>query len=103
MTPTTLLRRWFSFRRPQPRRPVRRAGWQLQRLEDRTLPAVSPVSLTDPSYWGDSGYGLSSMPSTGQNISPDGQNISADGQLIAFESTAENLVPNDHNGAADVF
>ena len=29
--------------------------------------------------------------------------ISADGRYVAFESTATNLVPNDTNGAADVF
>ena len=29
--------------------------------------------------------------------------ISADGQLVAFESTADNLVANDHNGTPDPF
>jgi Tol biopolymer transport system component len=64
----------------------------LEILESRTLPAIQPVSLADPSLWGATGLGASSHPS-----------ISADGQLIAFQSDADNLVPNDTNGLTDVF
>jgi hypothetical protein len=46
------------------------------------------------------------------NLAPDGQQgnnpsqfavISGDGQVVAFQSTASNLVPTDTNGVADVF
>ena len=53
---------------------------------------VQPLTLADPSLYGVSGLGDSSTPS-----------ISADGQLIAFASSADNLVPNDHDGLADAF
>jgi len=33
----------------------------------------------------------------------DAQSVSADGQIVIFASTATNLVPNDQNGASDVF
>ena len=48
---------------------------RLERLEDRVVPNVTAVSLSDPSLWGDTGFGLSAKPS-----------MSADGQRIVFES-----------------
>lgn len=65
-------------------------------LEDRQLLAVAPLTLTDPSFWGDTGYGQSSTPDLGQHIS-------ADGQRVVFTSDANNLVANDDNNATDVF
>ena len=56
-------------------------------LEDRTLMTVLPLTLADPSFFGNSAFGASSDPS-----------MSADGQLVVFETSAPNLVPNDVNG-----
>jgi hypothetical protein len=53
---------------------------------------VTPHTLADASFAGISAFGESSTPS-----------MSADGQLIAFQSIADNLVPNDTNGESDVF
>src|SRR5262249_58013850 len=53
---------------------------------------VQPLSLAEPSLWGDTGLKASSTPS-----------ISSDGQLVAFASDADNLVPNDTNGLTDTF
>lgn len=74
------------------RRQRSRPHLYLERLEDRTMMTVQPLTLADPSLYGLSGLGTSSAPS-----------ISADGQLIAFASSADNLVPNDHDGLADAF
>jgi Tol biopolymer transport system component len=64
----------------------------LEALEDRVLLTAVPLSLADPTLYGVTGLGASTQPS-----------ISADGQLIAFESRADNLVPNDSNGHPDAF
>src|SRR5262249_1290315 len=64
----------------------------VESLEERILLAVQPLTLADPTFWGNSGLGVSSAPS-----------ISADGQRIVFESDAPNLVPGDTNGTTDVF
>ncbi len=70
----------------------------LERLEDRTLPSVTPLTYQDPAYWGDTGfYGASGRWFSEQ------PSISADGQLVAFTSHANNLVPNDFNNVEDVF
>jgi hypothetical protein len=61
-------------------------------LEERSLLTVLPLTLADPSLNGITGIKESSRPS-----------ITADGQLIAFQSNADNLVPNDSNGVSDVF
>ena len=76
------------------RRPLRRWTFhpRLETLEDRTLPALSPLTLAEASLWGMSGTSSSSYPS-----------LSADGQLVVFESDAPNLVANDFNNASDVF
>lgn len=88
----TQLQKWFG----KPSRPTRHRGsWfrpGLESLEERILMTLQPVTLTDPSFWGVTGFGLS------ENVS-----MSADGQRIVFESNAENLVPNDTNGTKDVF
>ncbi len=39
----------------------------------------------------------------GGNANSHWPQITADGRFVVFESQASNLVPNDHNGAADVF
>src|SRR5450755_2183746 len=65
---------------------------QLERLEDRVVPTAQPLTLANPSQFGLSGQSASASPS-----------ISADGQLVAFSSTADNLVPNDTDNAPDVF
>lgn len=54
--------------------------------------AIEAITLAHPSFFGQSANGVSTKPS-----------MSADGQLVVFESTADDLVPNDHNGASDVF
>ena len=64
----------------------------LQPLEERRLLTIAPLTLADPSMYGASATLASSHPS-----------ISADGQLIAFESDADDLVPNDTNNQPDVF
>ena len=70
----------------------RRRGLTLEALEQRQLLTVQPVGLADPSLTGQSGMLASSAPS-----------ISADGQLVAFASSADNLVPNDSDNVADAF
>lgn len=85
----------MSFYRPRSSSWVKlahRRALRLERLEDRTLLTVQPLTLADPSLWGITGLKASSTPS-----------ISTDGQLIAFQSDADNLVPNDSNGLTDVF
>ncbi|MCA9200053.1 MAG: PD40 domain-containing protein, partial [Planctomycetales bacterium] len=64
----------------------------LERLEERELLTVAPITLAHPSFYGTSSNGISSDLS-----------MSADGQLVVFESTADDLVPNDFNGQSDVF
>ncbi|MCA9166385.1 MAG: PD40 domain-containing protein [Planctomycetales bacterium] len=64
----------------------------LERLESRRMLAISPLTWSDPSFSGVSANGVSSNAS-----------ISGDGQLVAFTSTADDLVANDFNGASDVF
>src|SRR5262245_31298528 len=81
--------------RPRRRPSARLRAWfrpRLLRLEDRVVPNVTSVSVSDPSLWGDTAFGPSAKPS-----------VSADGQRVVFESDAPNLVPNDTNAATDVF
>jgi Tol biopolymer transport system component len=66
------------------------SGWQVF-LHDRTRQANELVSV---STWGAEGDGVSGL--FGLTISPDGR-------YVAFESTADNLVPGDTNGTEDVF
>src|SRR5262245_28113143 len=86
------LARWVEAGRLPPHQPCRRARPRLERLEARLVPAVQPLTLADPTLAGLSGYGVSSRPS-----------ISSDGQFVLFQSSADNLVPNDTNGSIDVF
>jgi WD40-like Beta Propeller Repeat len=44
--------------------------------------------------------GLGGEPANGRSLWP---TISADGMIVAFQSEASNLVPNDTNGAPDIF
>src|SRR5262245_27640819 len=74
------------LRKPNRKQRGRAALRQLERLEERLAPAATPMDLADASLYGVSGQGASSHPS-----------ISADGQLVAFTSTADNLVHNDFN------
>ena len=76
------------------RRLSKRRGPRLafEPFEARMLLAVQPLTLADPAYAGLSAFGDSSTPS-----------MTDDGQLIAFQSLADNLVPNDTNGESDVF
>ena len=71
---------------------ARRRRLAIEVLEARTLLSAQPVDLADPSLYGLSGLKASSAPS-----------ISADGQLVAFASSADNLVPNDLDGSPDAF
>jgi Tol biopolymer transport system component len=66
-----------------------RARPRLEPLEDRTLPAVSLVSMSTSGVIGNS---YSNEPS-----------ISADGRYVAFHSNANNLASNDLSGNMDVF
>jgi RHS repeat-associated protein len=86
--------KWFRRLRSTARsfRRRNRLPLHLEVLEERTLLSVEPLTLADPSFWGNSGLGVSSAPS-----------ISADGQLVVFQSDAPNLVPGDTNGTTDVF
>jgi len=72
----------------------------LEPLERRVLLAVEPLTLTDPMFWGDSGF--SDPPGGGFPFSANPR-MSADGQVIVFESAADNLVPNELNDNFDVF
>ena len=68
-------------------------------LESRQLLTVAPLTLADLSYAGVSAFGDSPFDA-GNSSTP---SMSTDGQLIAFQSKADNLVPNDTNGQSDVF
>ncbi len=70
----------------------RRCRLVLEALERRELLTAQPIDLVDPSLTGLTGMLASSAPS-----------ISADGQLVAFASSADNLVPNDLDGSPDAF
>ena len=70
--------RLLSARRREPR---------VEILEERTLLSLQAVSLADSALFGASADGGSDSPS-----------ISADGQLVAFESTADNLVDSPTGG-----
>lgn len=70
----------------------------LETLEDRVLLTVEPLTLTDPAYFGDTGYFGTSLKWAASRPS-----ISADGQLVVFQSEANNLVPNDFNNTSDIF
>ncbi len=72
----------------------------VESLEARTLLTVDPITLADPSVWGDSGFGADTYSNPWASDSP---SISADGQIIVFESQANNLVPNDFNSLPDIF
>src|SRR5438874_2444765 len=86
----------FPFPKSWRRKFFRRSSaLRVEALEARDLPAVQPLTLTDPRFWGDSGAGPSFMPQSAS--------LSADGQRVVFESDAANLVPNDTNGQRDVF
>lgn len=64
------------------------------------VPGIQTITLADASLFGDSATGNSQpYPPGGQRS----QSISADGQLVVFESTAEDIVPNDSNNASDIF
>jgi RHS repeat-associated protein len=69
---------------------------RVDRLEDRSLMTVRPLSPADAAFASLSADGTSSLPAHGSSISPDGQ-------LVAFVSGADDLVPNDANGFPDVF
>lgn len=58
-------------------------------VRDRTMRATNRVSVSST---GEQAAGFSLRP-----------RISADGRFVAFESTADNLVLGDDNGAADIF
>src|SRR5437870_10984019 len=77
-------------RQAAPRKSKKWRNWLfLEPLEERVLLSVAPLTLADPTLWGASGQGLSKAPS-----------MSADGQLVVFESTADNITPNDTNNPA---
>jgi hypothetical protein len=61
--------------------------FSLESLENRSLLAVQPISLAGSSFFGASADGYSSAPS-----------VSNDGQIVAFASTAPNLVPSVTTG-----
>ena len=63
----------------------------LESLEDRLNPSLSIASTPDPS-----------LPGLADGDSHSGS-FSADGRYLAFESEADNLVPGDANGYADIF
>jgi Tol biopolymer transport system component len=90
----SLLKRSRRANRLDKRRRTGRLGRPIlfESLESRQLLTVAPLTLADPSLAGISAFGDSSTPT-----------MSADGQLIAFQSTADNLVPNDANHQSDVF
>jgi hypothetical protein len=80
-------------RKPKQRRNLRSSQLGLERLEVRSLLSTQPITLADPSFWGASAAGVSGNTSSFAN----------DGQLIAFQSDAGNLTPNDLNGVNDIF
>src|SRR5207302_1447148 len=79
----------YPFPKPWRRQFFRRpAVLRVEPLEARDLPAVQPLTLADPRYWGATANGNSGSPA-----------LSPDGQLIAFTSVATNLAPNSTSPA----
>ncbi len=79
--------------RTVPRRAATRRRYRpaLEVLEDRVLLSVEPISLADPSLWGETAnsfdgyeYGF---------VIPSDLSVSDDGQLVAFTAMGNNLVP----------
>ena len=72
-----------------------------------TLPAqTTPIDeISRVAIVGDTGVERISLRTDGTEAEDDSYApaISADGRYIAFESDADNLVPNDNNGARDIF
>lgn len=68
-------------------------------------PDLSPAdgNAWEDVYMRDTTTGLTRLVSTPGNDASYGAAISADGLVIAFVSQANNLVPGDTNGAADIF
>ena len=78
--------------RPLARCRPRHRALAIESLEPRTLLSAQPIDLASPTLSSVSAALASSVPS-----------ISADGQLVAFASSADNLVPNDTDGTPDAF
>src|SRR5438105_2282483 len=87
----------------------RRMYLRLNRLEERTAPAVvtSLVSRTDPGQYSDAGGSsfIDSDLSGTVATPPTAHTVSSDGRYVAFISAAGNIVPGqvDDNGTSDVF
>jgi RHS repeat-associated protein len=64
----------------------------MESLEARELLTVDPISLVDPSLFSDTANGHS-------QLTQEAASISADGQLVVFQSSTNDLAPNDHNQA----
>jgi len=58
------------------------------------MPTATPGTIARPTMANED------RPSNGASYNP---SISADGHLVAFQSEASNLVPNDTNGVSDIF
>ena len=66
-------------------------------VRDRVAGTTELISVTDPSLpGGPGGNGASGFDYGGAAISDDGR-------IVVFQSAADNLVPNDTNGALDIF
>jgi RHS repeat-associated protein len=76
-----------------PKRKRARVALRIEHLEARALLSAQPISLASASFDGASADGYSNSPS-----------LSSDGQVMAFVSTAPDIVPDDTNGFLnDVF
>ena len=82
------------LRTPHTRKRKRRGlALRIEHLEARSLLSVQPISLADASFDGAGADGYSNSPS-----------FSSDGQIMAFVSSAPDIVPDDTNGFTnDVF
>jgi RHS repeat-associated protein len=79
---------------PRQRRPLSRMVVRMESLEARELLSIDPISLVDPSFFSDTANGHS-------RLTQEAASISADGQLIVFQSSTNDLAPNDHNQASN--
>jgi hypothetical protein len=68
-------------------------------LHDRATGETTIVSRRDPTVPSTTGTGSSQMPS----LNDDGQSPNNDGRYVIYSSAAPDQVPNDTNGAMDVF
>ncbi len=85
-------------------------NWELDIKIGKVYSDISFTKNLQNTYGGTFNIERVSVNSQGEEAAPDGQKlgsqdatITPDGRFVAFESNASNLVPDDNNGASDIF